>query len=131
MRNYESLKIMLFCQKREENNNPTKYSHCFTQSLGEKRRATVNLLCVKKRKFMQKRMRKSRFSLNCLLGQKQADMFRFALFQQSSVRNYKLLKISLFGKNVKKTTTWQKLRTVSPQPYGKKLRPNINLHKLP
>ena len=58
-------------------------------------------------------------------------MSRFALFQQSSVRNYKLLKISLFGKNVKKTTTWQKLRTVSPQPYGKKLRPNINSHKLP
>ena len=55
VRNYESLKIMLFCQKREENNNPTKYSHCFTQSLGEKRRATVNLPCVKKRKIYAKK----------------------------------------------------------------------------
>ena len=47
-----------------------------------------------------------------LLGQKHADMFKFVIFGRSSVRNYELLKISVFGKNVKKTTTWQKIRTV-------------------
>ena len=45
--------------------------------------------------------------------------------------NYELLKISVFGKNVKKTTTWQKIRTVWPQACGKKLRATVNLHKLP
>ena len=66
-----------------------------------------------------------------LLGQKHADMFKFAIFGRSSVRNYELLKISVFGKNVKKTTTWQKIRTVWPQACGKKLRATVNLHKLP
>ena len=55
VRNFEWLKINLFCQKRKENNNLTKYSHCFTQSLGEKRRATVNLPCIKKAKIYAKK----------------------------------------------------------------------------
>ena len=67
VRNYELLKIILFCQKRDENNNLTKYSHCLTQSLREKRRATVNLRSIKKLKFMEKRMRKSKFSPNGLV----------------------------------------------------------------
>ena len=43
MRNYELLKIIVFCQKSEENNNLTKYSHCFTWRLRGKGRTTVNL----------------------------------------------------------------------------------------
>ena len=47
-----------------------------------------------------------------MLGQKHADMFKFAIFGRSSLRNYELLKISVFGRNVKKTTTWQKSQKV-------------------
>ena len=47
--NYELLKIIVFCQKRKDNSNLTKYSYCLTWSLRDKRRATVNLpklVCV-------------------------------------------------------------------------------------
>ena len=30
VRNYELLEISVSCQKRKENNNATKYSHCLT-----------------------------------------------------------------------------------------------------
>ena len=30
VRNYELLKISVSCEKRKENNNGTKYSHCLT-----------------------------------------------------------------------------------------------------
>ena len=46
---YELLKISVFCQKWEDNNILTKYSHCLTWSLFEKERATGNLrklVCV-------------------------------------------------------------------------------------
>ena len=49
LRRYELLKISVFCQKREDNNILTKYSHCLTESLFEKERATGNLrklVCV-------------------------------------------------------------------------------------
>ena len=49
MQNYELRKIIVFCQKSEENNNLTKYSHCLTWKLRGKGRTTVNLpklVCV-------------------------------------------------------------------------------------
>ena len=47
--NYELLKIRVFCQKREDDNILTKYSHCLTSSSCEKGRSTINLrklVCV-------------------------------------------------------------------------------------
>ena len=45
---------------------------------------------------MQNRARNSKFSWIGLLGQKRADIFKFAIFVQNSPRNYEFLEISVF-----------------------------------
>ena len=45
---------------------------------------------------MQNRARNLKFTLIGLLGQKRADIFKFEIFVQNSLRSYELLEISVF-----------------------------------
>ena len=54
------------------------------------------MLCVKKLKTVQKRARNSKFTYIVLLRQKREDILKFANSVQNSLRNYKLLEISVF-----------------------------------
>ena len=128
-RNYELLEISVFCQRRKENINLKKYSHCGTKSLFEKGRATVSLptlgclfavldqTCAKQRasiyssqlsfcfkwatfvknqEIVQNSARNCKFTKMGLLGQKRADILKFAIFVQNSVCNNEMLEIGVF-----------------------------------
>ena len=45
---------------------------------------------------MQNKARNSKFTQVGLLAQKRADILKFAIFVQNNLRNYELLKISVF-----------------------------------
>ena len=45
---------------------------------------------------MQNKARNSNFTQVGLLAQKRADILKFAIFVQNNLRNYELLKISVF-----------------------------------
>ena len=95
----ELLKISVFCQRRKENINLKKYSHCGTKSLFEKRRATVSLptlvclfavvdqTCAKKRASV--------YSSQLSFCFKWATFVKNQEIVQNSARNCKFTKMGL------------------------------------
>ena len=79
-----------------------------------------NLRRVLRRKSRAKQSANSKFTLIGLLGQKRADILKFAIFVQNSPRDYELLEISVFCQKGKENNNMTKYSHFSPKASAKK-----------